>query len=143
MNQLLYVCIIIGLVTGSLFIAGCTSLINQHDIAFLSSLEEFQNESINRISHIHDNIRMQEWDAARENLAGYREVLQDEISHLQSLEVTDRIVPVRDKAIIALKRQDQILQSVLEYPELNASSVSRLTSDFLADSISSAMRSHL
>ena len=129
------------LIAGSLFIAGCTSLINQQDVAFLSSIQEFQNESVNRISQINENVKIQDWEAARSNISSYQGVIKVEIEHLQTTEVSEKVVPIRDKAVVALQKQDAILQSILDMPELNATTISNLTGDYLADIIKSAMTS--
>jgi len=128
---------------GSLFMAGCTSLINQHDVAFLSSLQEFQNEIVNRISQINENVRIQDWDAARLNLEGYQGIVKGEIEHLQSIEVSEKIIPIRDKALTALQHQEAIIQDILVMPELNASAISNLTGDYLADIIKTAIISNI
>lgn len=130
-------------VSGSLFIAGCMSLVNQQDVAFLSSLEGFENESVTRIGHINEDVKMKQWDTLRSDLQGYQTVINAEIYHLSSLEISEKVVPLREKAIKALQKQASILQSVQDLPELNESVIPDLAGDYLSGIIKSALTSAL
>jgi hypothetical protein len=143
MKKLWFIILFISLITGSIYITGCTSLFNPNDMAFLSSLQEFQNESVTRIGQINEDVKIEQWNAVKTDLTEYQGVIRTEIDHLNSLEVSEKVVPIREQAVAALEKQETILQSVQDIPELNASVIPDLTGDYLSGVIDSAMASAL
>ena len=143
MNKLWFSIISVSLLTGSLLIAGCTSVFNPNDLTFLSSLQEFQNESVTRIGHINEDVKLKQWDTVKTDLSEYQGVVKTEIDHLNSLQVSGKIVPIRDQAIVALKKQETILQKVQDLPELNESVIPNLAGDYLSSAIEATMKSAL
>ena len=143
MEKFKLILIIVSLVAGSILTAGCTSLFNLNDLTFLSSLQEFQNESMTRIGQIDKDVKLEQWDAVKTDLSGYQGVIKKEIDHLNSLQVSEKVVPIREQAVVALKKQETILQSVQDLPEINATVIPSRAGDYLAGVIESAMTSAL
>ena len=114
MSKIQKILLCIVLITGSLIVAGCTSIINQNDIAFLNSLQEFQNESVTRIGHINEDVKLKQWETVRADLGAYQGVISAEVDHLNTLQVSEKVVPVREKAVLALQKQEKILQFCTE-----------------------------
>lgn len=141
MKKILLTIILVFLISGSLLIAGCTSLLNQQDVAFLGSLQEFQNESVTRITQINEDVKLKQWDTVRTDLSEYQGVIKTEIDHLNSLQVSEKVVPLREKAVIALDKQNQIIQKVRNLPELNESVIPNLAGDYLSSVIDSGIKS--
>jgi len=131
------------LIIGSIAVTGCTSMVNSQDLTFLSSLQEFQNESITRIGHINDDVKMKDWNSVKSELTGYQEVITIEIDHLNSMQVSEKVGPIRDKAVIALKKQESIIIQMHNLSDINESVVSDLASDYLSDIIHSVASSAL
>ena len=134
---------VISVMSGSLLIAGCTSVINTNDLTFLSSLQEFQNESVIRIGHINEDVKLKQWDTVKTDLKDYQGVIKAEIDHLNSLQVSEKVVPIREKAIVALNKQDFTIQKVQNLSELNESVISDLAGDYLSSAIDTALKSAL
>ncbi len=132
----------ISLLSAFLLTAGCTSF-NANDLTFLSSLQEFQNESVSRIGQINEDVKLKQWEAVKSDLSGYQAVITKEIDHLNSLQVSEKVVPVREKAVIALKKQERILQSAQNVTELNESVIPDLAGDYLSSAIDAAVSSAL
>ncbi len=143
MKTIWYTLIFASLITGSICISGCTSVFNPNDLTFLTSLQEFQNESISRIVQINDEVKLKQWDSVKTDLTEYQGIIQAEIDHLNSLQVSEKVVPIREKAVVALKKQDTILQKVVDLPELNESVIPDLAGDYLSSIIETAMKSAL
>ena len=143
MNKIWFTLLFASLVTGSICISGCTSLFNPNDLTFLSSLQEFQNESVSRIGHINEDVKLKQWDSVKTDLSEYQGIIKTEVDHLNSLQVSEKVVPIREQAVVALKKQESILQKVQDLPELNASVIPNLASDYLASTIETAMKSAL
>ncbi|HWQ68102.1 MAG TPA: hypothetical protein VN372_14685 [Methanospirillum sp.] len=143
MIKIWHTIIFVSLLSGSLLTAGCTSVFNTEDLTFLTSLQEFQNESVTRISHINEDAKMKQWDTVKTDLRDYQGIITTEIDHLNSLQVSEKVIPIREKAVIALKKQDVILQAALDLPELNASVIPDLAGDYLSSIIESAIASAL
>lgn len=132
-----------SLIVGSLLTAGCTSVFNQNDLTFLTSLQEFQNESVTRIGHINEDVKLKQWDTVKIDLNEYQGVIKTEIDHLNSLQVSEKIVPIREKAIVALTKQEKIIQKVQNLSELNESVIPDLAGDYLSSAIDAALKSAL
>lgn len=132
-----------SLIVGSLLTAGCTSVFNQNDLTFLTSLQEFQNESVTRIGHINEDVKLKQWDAVKSDLSAYQRVITAEIDHLNSLQVSEKVVPIREKAIVALTKQETIIQKVQNLSELNESVIPDLAGDYLSGAIDAALKSAL
>ena len=143
MKTIWYTLIFASLITGSICISGCTSVFNPNDLTFLTSLQEFQNESVSRIVQINDEVKLKQWDSVKTDLTEYQGIIQAEIDHLNSLQVSEKVVPIREKAVVALKKQDTILQKVVDLPELNESVIPDLAGDYLSSIIEAAMKSAL
>lgn len=143
MRKFQKILLFIVLIFGSLMIAGCTSIINQNDIEFMSSLQEFQNESVTRIGNINADIKLKQWDSVRADLVAYQGVISAEIDHLNSLLVSEKVIPIREKAVAALEKQEKILQSAQNLSELNATVIPDLAGDYLSDVIEMAIKSAL
>jgi hypothetical protein len=143
MKTIWYTLIFASLITGSICISGCTSVFNPNDLTFLTSLQEFQNESVSRIVQINDEVKLKQWDSVKTDLTEYQGIIQAEIDHLNSLQVSEKVVPIREKAVVALKKQDTILQKVVDLPELNESVIPDLAGDYLSSIIETAMKSAL
>jgi len=131
------------LIIGSIAVSGCSSIVNSQDLAFLSSLQEFQNESVTRIGHIKEDVQIKEWNSVKSELTGYQGVIRTEIDHLNSMQVSEKVVPIRDKAVTAMKKQEAIVSKVQNLSEINESVVSNLASDYLSDIIHSVATSAL
>lgn len=143
MNRIWYTLLFASLITGFICISGCTSLFNPNDLTFLSSLQEFQNESVSRIGHINEDVKLKQWDSVKTDLSEYQVVIKAEIDHLNTLQVSEKVVPIREQAVVALKKQESILQKVQELPELNATVIPNLASDYLSSTIDAALSSAL
>ena len=143
MKKIQLIIMLVSLISGSLFITGCTSLLNQQDLTFLSSIQEFQNESVNRISQINEDAKLKQWDKVKTDLNEYQSVIITEINHLNSLNVSEKVVPFREKAVLALQKQEIIVQSVNDLPELNESAIPDIAGDYLSGIINSAIASSL
>lgn len=141
MSKIQKILLCIVLITGSLIVAGCTSIINQNDIAFLNSLQEFQNESVTRIGHINEDVKLKQWETVRADLGAYQGVISAEVDHLNTLQVSEKVVPVREKAVLALQKQEKILQSVQNLSELNETVIPDLAGDYLSGVIELAIKS--
>lgn len=141
MSKIQKILLCIVLITGSLIVAGCTSIINQNDIAFLNSLQEFQNESVTRIGHINEDVKLKQWETVRSDLGAYQGVISAEVDHLNTLQVSEKVVPVREKAVLALQKQEKILQSVQNLSELNETVIPDLAGDYLSGVIELAIKS--
>ncbi|HWQ62906.1 MAG TPA: hypothetical protein VN429_00720 [Methanospirillum sp.] len=131
------------LVIGSIGVSGCTSMVNSQDLAFLSSLQEFQNESVTRIGHINEDVKIKEWNSVKSELNGYQGVIKTEIDHLNSMQVSEKVVPIRNQAVTALKKQEVIINQIQNLSEINESVVSNLASDYLSDAIHAVASSAL
>jgi hypothetical protein len=143
MEKIWFGIIAVALVAVSLFSAGCTSVFNPNDLTFLSSLQEFQNESVSRISLINEDVKLKQWYTVKNDLSEYQGVIKTEIDHLNSLQVSEKVIPVREQAVAALKKQDAIIQKVVDLPELNESVIPDLAGDYLSSVIDTAMKSAL
>jgi hypothetical protein len=143
MEKIWFSIMIVALVTGSLFTAGCSSVFNPNDLTFLTSLQEFQNESVSRISLINEDVKLKQWNATKTDLSAYQGIIRTEIDHLNSLKVSEKVVPIREQAVVALKKQDAIIQKVVDLPELNESVIPDLAGDYLSSVIDTAMKSAL
>ena len=131
------------LIIGSIAVSGCSSMVNSQDLTFLSSLQEFQNESVTRIGHINEDVKLKEWNSVKSELTGYQGVIKTEIDHLNSMQVSEKVVPIRDKAVTALKKQESVVSQVQNLSEINESVVTNLASDYLSDIIHSVATSAL
>nr|WP_319538195.1 hypothetical protein [uncultured Methanospirillum sp.] len=131
------------LIIGSIAVSGCSSVVNSQDLVFVSSLQEFQNESVTRIGHINEDVKIKDWNSVKSELTGYQGVIKTEIDHLNSMQVSDKVVPIRDKAVTAMKKQEAIVSKVQNLSEINESVVSNLASDYLSDIIHSVATSAL
>ena len=131
------------LIIGSIAVSGCSSMVNSQDLTFLSSLQEFQNESVTRIGHINEDVKLKEWNSVKSELTGYQGVIKTEIDHLNSMQVSEKVVPIRDKAVTALKKQESIVSQVQNLSEINESVITNLASDYLSDIIHSVATSAL
>ncbi len=118
-------------------------MVNSQDLTFLNSLQEFQNESVTRMGHINDDVKMKDWNSVKSELTGYQEVITTEIDHLNSMQVSEKVGPIRDKAIISLKKQESIISQMHNLSDINESVVSDLASDYLSDIIHSVASSAL
>ncbi|MDD1728924.1 MAG: hypothetical protein LUQ50_07625 [Methanospirillum sp.] len=118
-------------------------MINTNDLTFLSSLQEFQNESVTRIGHINEEVKLRQWDAVKVDLKNYQGVIKTEIDHLNSLQVSEKVLPIREKAIVALNKQDTIIQKTRDLSELNESVIPDLAGDYLSSAIDTALKSAL
>lgn len=143
MEKLWFRIIAIALVAVSLLSTGCTSVFNPNDLTFLTSLQEFQNESVSRIGLINEDVKLKEWDSAKNDLSDYQGVIKAEIDHLNSLQVSEKVVPIRQQAVTALKKQDEIIQKVVDLPELNESVIPDLAGDYLSNIIDTTIKSAL
>lgn len=143
MKKIWFGIIAVALVAVSLFSAGCTSVFNPNDLSFLSSLQEFQNESVSRISLINEDVKLKQWYTVKNDLSEYQGVIKTEIDHLNSLQVSEKVIPIREQAVAALKKQDAIIQKVVDLPELNESVIPNLAGDYLSSVIDTAMKSAL
>lgn len=143
MKKLWFGIIAVALVTVSLFSAGCTSVFNPNDLSFLSSLQQFQNESVSRITLINEDVKLKQWYTVKNDLSEYQGVIKTEIVHLNSLQVSEKVIPIREQAVVALKKQDAIIQKVVDLPELNESVIPNLAGDYLSSVIDTAMKSAL
>ena len=143
MKKLWLTIMVISVISGSLLIAGCTSVINTNDLTFLSSLQEFQNESVTRIGHINEDVKLKQWDTVKVDLKDYQGVIKTEIDHLNSLQVSEKVVPIREKVIVALNKQDTIIRKVQNLSELNESVIPDLAGDYLSSAIDTALKSAL
>lgn len=143
MEKLWFGIMAVALVPVCLFSAGCTSVFNPDDLTFLTSLQDFQNESVSRITLINDDVKLKKWHTVKSDLSEYQEVIKSEIDHLNSLQVSEKVTPIREQAITALKKQDAIIQKVVDLPELNESAIPDLAGDYLSSIIETAMRSAL
>ncbi|WP_319580265.1 hypothetical protein [uncultured Methanospirillum sp.] len=131
------------LIIGSIAVSGCSSVVNSQDLVFVSSLQEFQNESVTRIGHINEDVKIKDWNSVKSELTGYQGVIKTEIDHLNSMQVSDKVVPIRDKAVTALKKQESILSQTQNLSDINESVISNLASDYLSDIIHSVATSAL
>lgn len=118
-------------------------MVNSQDLTFLSSLQEFQNESITRIGHINKDVKIKEWNSVKSELNGYQGVIKTEIDHLNTIKVSEKVIPIRDKAVTALKKQESVISQIQNLSEINESVVSNLASDYLSDIIHSVASSAL
>ncbi len=143
MKEIYSVFLIGVLIIGSIAVSGCSSIVNSQDLTFLSSLQEFQNESVTRIGHINEDVKLKEWNSVKSELTGYQGVIKTEINHLNSMQVSEKVVPIRDKAVTALKKQESIVSQVQNLSEINESVVTNLASDYLSDIIHSVATSAL
>ena len=143
MEKFWFSIIIVVLVSVSLFTAGCTSVFNPNDLTFLTSLQEFQNESVSRINLINEDVRLKQWNSTKKDLSEYQGIIKSEIDHLNSLKVSETVVPIREQAVAALKKQDEIIQKIVVLPELNESVIPALAGDYLSSVIDIAMKSAL
>ena len=143
MKSIWFTLIFTSLIAGSLLTAGCTSPFNQNDLTFLTSLQEFQNESVTRIGHINEAVKLKQWEIVKTDLNEYHGVIIDEIDHLNSIQVSEKVIPIREKAALALKKQEMIIQKVQNLSELNESVISELAGDYLKEAIEAALTSTL
>jgi hypothetical protein len=143
MKKIWFTLIFTSLIAGSLLTAGCTSPFNQNDLTFLTSLQEFQNESFTRIGHIHEAMKLKQWDTVKTDLNDYQTVIVTEIDYLNSLQVSEKVISIREKAILALKKQEMIIQKVQNISELNESLISELAGDSLSNVIDAALKTAL
>ncbi|QXO93802.1 hypothetical protein KSK55_10615 [Methanospirillum purgamenti] len=141
MRNVLYTMIFIILVSSTLLSAGCSSLIQSDDIAFMGSLKEFQNESVTNIKLINEDVNLKDWDAVRTDLSAYQSVIKTKIIDLNEMEVSERLIPIREKAVMALEKEEKILQSIQNLSELNESVISDLAGDYLSNIIEAAIKS--
>lgn len=133
--------IFITLVSSTLLSAGCSSLIQSDDIAFMGSLKEFQNESVTNIKLINEDVNLKDWDAVRTDLSAYQSVIKTKIIDLNEMQVSERLIPIREKAVMALEKEEKILQSIQNLSELNESVISDLAGDYLSNIIEAAIKS--
>ena len=133
--------VFITLVSSTLLSAGCSSLIQSDDIAFMGSLKEFQNESVTNIKLINEDVNLKDWDAVRTDLSAYQSVIKTKIIDLNEMEVSERLIPIREKAVMALEKEEKILQSIQNLSELNESVISDLAGDYLSSIIEAAIKS--
>jgi len=141
MRNVIYTMIFIILVSSTLLSAGCSSLIQSDDIAFMGSLKEFQNESVTNIKLINEDVNLKDWDAVRTDLSAYQSVIKTKIIDLNEMEVSERLIPIREKAVMALEKEEKILQSIQNLSELNESVISDLAGDYLSSIIEAAIKS--
>ena len=133
--------VFIILVSSNLLSAGCSSLIQSDDIAFMGSLKEFQNDSVTNIKLINEDVSLKDWDAVRTDLSAYQSVIKTKIIDLNEMEVSERLIPIREKAVMALEKEEKILQSIQNLSELNESVISDLAGDYLSSIIEAAIKS--
>jgi|GEM_PF-1227203 len=141
MRNVIYTMVFITLVSSTLLSAGCSSLIQSDDIAFMGSLKEFQNESVTNIKLINEDVNLKDWDAVRTDLSAYQSVIKTKIIDLNEMEVSERLIPIREKAVMALEKEEKILQSIQNLSELNESVISDLAGDYLSSIIEAAIKS--
>jgi hypothetical protein len=141
MRNVLYTMIFIILVSSTLLSAGCSSLIQSDDIAFMGSLKEFQNDSVTNIKLINEDVSLKDWDAVRTDLSAYQSVIKTKIIDLNEMQVSERLIPIREKAVMALEKEEKILQSIQNLSELNESVISDLAGDYLSSIIEAAIKS--
>ncbi|MGV8108036.1 hypothetical protein [Methanospirillum sp.] len=141
MRNVLYTMIFIILVSSTILSAGCSSLIQSDDIAFMGSLKEFQNDSVTNIKLINEDVSLKDWDAVRTDLSAYQSVIKTKIIDLNEMEVSERLIPIREKAVMALEKEEKILQSIQNLSELNESVISDLAGDYLSSIIEAAIKS--
>jgi hypothetical protein len=141
MRNVIYTMIFITLVSSTLLSAGCSSLIQSDDIAFMGSLKEFQNDSVTNIKQINEDVNLKDWNAVRTDLSAYQSVIKTKIIDLNEMEVSERLIPIREKAVMALEKEEKILQSIQNLSELNESVISDLAGDYLSSIIEAAIKS--
>ncbi|NLW75132.1 MAG: hypothetical protein GXY18_01695 [Methanomicrobiales archaeon] len=141
MRNVLYTMIFIILVSSTILSAGCSSLIQSDDIAFMGSLKEFQNDSVTNIKQINEDVNLKDWNAVRTDLSAYQSVIKTKIIDLNEMEVSERLIPIREKAVMALEKEEKILQSIQNLSELNESVISDLAGDYLSSIIEAAIKS--
>ncbi len=141
MRNVIYTMVFIILVSSNLLSAGCSSLIQSDDIAFMGSLKEFQNDSVTNIKLINEDVSLKDWDAVRTDLSAYQSVIKTKIIDLNEMEVSERLIPIREKAVMALEKEEKILQSIQNLSELNESVISDLAGDYLSSIIEAAIKS--
>lgn len=141
MRNVLYTMIFIILVSSTLLSAGCSSLIQSDDIAFMGSLKEFQNDSVTNIKQINEDVNLKDWNAVRTDLSAYQSVIKTKIIDLNEMQVSERLIPIREKAVMALEKEEKILQSIQNLSELNESVISDLAGDYLSSIIEAAIKS--
>lgn len=141
MRNVIYTMIFIILVSSTLLSAGCSSLIQSDDIAFMGSLKEFQNDSVTNIKLINEDVNLKDWDAVRTDLSAYQSVIKTKIIDLNEMQVSERLIPIREKAVMALEKEEKILQSIQNLSELNESVISDLAGDYLSSIIEAAIKS--
>jgi len=141
MKKIIIGILTITLVSCTLLSAGCSSVIKSDDLSFLSSLKDFKNESMTQIQQINENVKLKQWDAVRTDLSAYQDVITREVDSLNKLEVSERLIPIRDKAVEALVKEEKILQSIQNLSELNASVISDIAGNYLSGVIENAIKS--
>jgi hypothetical protein len=141
MKKIIIGILTITLVSCTLLSAGCSSVIKSDDLSFLSSLKDFKNESMTQIQQINENVKLKQWDAVRTDLTAYQDVITREVDSLNKLEVSERLIPIRDKAVEALVKEEKILQSIQNLSELNASVISDIAGNYLSGVIENAIKS--
>ena len=141
MRNVIYTMIFIILVSSTLLSAGCSSLIQSDDIAFMGSLKEFQNDSVTNIKQINEDVNLKDWNAVRTDLSAYQSVIKTKIIDLNEMQVSERLIPIREKAVMALEKEEKILQSIQNLSELNESVISDLAGDYLSSIIEAAIKS--
>jgi hypothetical protein len=141
MKKIIIGILTITLVSCTLLSAGCSSVIKSDDLSFLSSLKDFKNESMTHIQQINENVKLKQWDAVRTDLSAYQDVITREVDSLNKLEVSERLIPIRDKAVEALVKEEKILQSIQNLSELNASVISDIAGNYLSGVIENAIKS--
>ncbi|KAF5090742.1 hypothetical protein DSECCO2_12280 [anaerobic digester metagenome] len=141
MRNVIYTMVFIILVSSNLLSAGCSSLIQSDDIAFMGSLKEFQNDSVTNIKLINEDVSLKDWDAVRTDLSAYQSVIKTKIIDLNEMQVSERLIPIREKAVMALEKEEKILQSIQNLSELNESVISDLAGDYLSSIIEAAIKS--
>jgi hypothetical protein len=141
MKKIIIGILTITLVSCTLLSAGCSSVIKSDDLSFLSSLKDFKNESMTHIQQINENVKLKQWDAVRTDLTAYQDVITREVDSLNKLEVSERLIPIRDKAVEALVKEEKILQSIQNLSELNASVISDIAGNYLSGVIENAIKS--
>lgn len=122
-----------------LAIAGCNSLVNSNDLAFLTSLKEFHNESISTIGKINEKISAKDYEGVKSDIKSLQEKTDTEISTLSAMQVSEKFSPIKNNAILALEQQKNAIQQVNSTISANKTVVTGIAQDYLKSVIDSSV----